>query len=360
MPYGQAVINSAFDYVRAQLEELVAAFGLEEEGEAILAIYHAIFRRSLAFSLGRRPAVSSRLNEDGTPIQFATSVGIQPASLRFVGDPGPLNAEGLLRMHAARSVMEEVVGIIGAEEELGSLDRLLAELTPQDDPALRDDPAGAFWIGAAFASGASPRLRIYVNSAWGGALKRWERIRRFVAHFDRSVAWEEVETRLPPSLTPLGMALTLTPRGKIRGTIYFRAFGLRLEEYVVLAQRSASTDNAEAIRGFGTALLGDESVYPAPSAVFSFGFGPEPGLTAELEFCAHCLFTDDAVARQQLKRLFSISHLDAGPYMILDRVLSPVDPRKGSPRVHSFIGVDVKYVGPVYTIYMKPDLSAFR
>jgi hypothetical protein len=354
----QATTGTAFDHVEAQLEELAAAFRLEAQAAAVRAVYRAIFRRSLGFAIGGRPAEPSRLNEDGTPIQFATAVGVRPAPLRMVGDPGPLDADGIPRMRAARAAIEEVAGIIGTEGELAGLRPLLAELAPPGDAALRDDRAGPFWIGAAFAPGVAARQRIYVNGGWGDRAARRARVRRFASHLGHSAGWEEIDKRLPASLEPLGMALTLSSGGPVRGAIYLRAFGLRLADYVALAKAAAGAANGAAIHAFGTALLGADAAYPTPSAVFSVGFGPERGLTAELEFCSHCLFRDDAEAQARSERLFAAAGVDDGSYRILARVLAAAASRGRPPRVHAFIGVGAKADGPAYTVYMKPDLSA--
>ena len=99
---------------------------------------------------------------------------------------------------------------------------------------------------------------------------------------------------------------------------------------------------------------------PTASAVLSFGFGSEPGLPTDLEFCAHCLYVDDAEAQAELERLFAAARLDPAPYRTLARALATPAPRPGPPRLHSFIGVDAKSAGLAYTVYMKPDLSAAR
>ena len=165
-------------------------------------------------------------------------------------------------MRAARATMREAAELIGAEAELAALSPFLFELAPEDAPALRADPAGAFWIGAAFAPGAAPRLRVYVNGSWGSRPAQSARLRRFAAHFDRAEAWDRGRGAIPPALAPLGLALTLAPGGKVRGAIYLRAFGLRLSDYAALASVASGQANAERIRAFGAALLGADAAHP--------------------------------------------------------------------------------------------------
>jgi hypothetical protein len=352
--------RGAFAHVATQLDALVTAFGLGAEAALIRAVYGAICRRALAFPIGEGPAGPSRLSEDGMPVQFATAVGPRPAALRFVADPGPLDAGGGARMRAARGTLREAAELIGTEPELAALAPILAALAPEDAPALRADPAGVFWIGAAFAPGVTPCMRVYLNGGWGSPAARSARLRRFAAHFHRAEAWDDLAAHFPPALVPLGLALTFAPGGQVRGAIYLRAFGLRLSDYAALAHAASGQANAERICAFGASLLGADATHPAPSAVLSFGFGPEPGLPAELEFCGHCLYADDAAAQAGLERLFSYSHLDPAPYRALARTLAPPAPRPGPPRLHSFIGADAKSAGPAYTVYMKPDLSGPR
>jgi len=93
----------ALGHVADRLDALVGAFGLEAEAARVRAVFDAICGRALAFPLAEGPAGRSRLTEDGTPVQFATSVGAGPAALRFVADPGPFHA-GAARTSAAVTI----------------------------------------------------------------------------------------------------------------------------------------------------------------------------------------------------------------------------------------------------------------
>lgn len=349
--------GSAFEHVQAQLEALTGAFALDAQQKVVRGVFRAIFRRSLGYSLGTKPPGRSRLNEDGAPIQFATAVGPHPAPFRFVGDVGPLDGEGNLRMRFAREAIEGVATLISAEAELDAIRPLLDALAPERDLTCRDDPAGALWLGAAFAAHAAPRMRIYVNGGWGSAPARWERLRTFAAHFAHAERWDAAMQILPSALSPLGLAVTLEPGARAKGAIYLRAFGLRLADYVTLASAVAGAANADAIQRFGMAILGKDAAYPTASAVLSVCLDPDLRPAVELEFCGHCLFANDGEARRRLLQLFSAARLDAGPYDALAAALSP-GPRQEAPsRTHSFVGVEAKSAGPTYTIYMKPQLS---
>jgi hypothetical protein len=353
------VAGSAFAELEARLAALAEAFGLGTEAGALRASYGAVFRRALAFPFGALPTGASRLSEDDTPIQLATAIGAGPPALRFVGDAGPPGAGGEERMRTARAAMTELAAILGIEPELAAVAPLLVELAPEAARALLDDHAGAFWIGAAFAPGATPRMRLYVNGSWGGPEAARGRRTRFAAWFDGAEVWAEAERRMPAALTPLGFALTLAPGRATRGAIYLRAFGLRLADYTRLAEATAGPANAELIAAFGTSLLGPDAAHPTPSAVLSFGFGAG-ALAAELELCAHCLFRDDAEAETRLLTLVAAQGLDPAPYLTLLRHLSPGARPGPPPRLHSFVGMDANAQSPAYTLYLKPDLAASR
>lgn len=352
----QDVAESAFARGAARLDDLVAMFGLDDQARLIGAAYVAICDRSLT-SRADGPAASSRLNADGTPLQFATVVGPRPAPLRLVADPGVLNHDGGSRMRDAFGALSRTAELLGAEAELSAVRPLLAELAPQHAAQLRAEPAGALWVGTAFAPGAVPRLRVYLNGAWGSPETRGRRIRRFTEHFGRADQWDDLEAQFPLALSPLGLSLTLTPGKPLRGAIYLRAFGLRVSDYANLALAASGHADADRIRAFGAALLGDGVAHPAPSAALSFHFGPEPGLPTELEFCAHCTYRDDVDAQAQLERLFDHAGLESAPYHHLVRALAPSSPRPGPPRLHAFIGTPAKGAGPAYSVYVKPDLS---
>ena len=347
---------SALVHMQRRLEALAEAFGLWGQAPAILAAYRAICRDALDFPLGARPG-TSRLSEDGTPIQFATTVGAAPPALRFVGDPAPPGVSGAARMRTAHAALAEVAATLGLTPELAAIAPFLAELAPQTARALLEDPAGPLWIGAAFAPGAAPILRIYVNGSWGTKAAASARLSHFAAYFGQAPAFADMERLRPDALTPIGLALTLAPGRPVRGAIYLRAFGLRVTDYTQLANAIAGPANAALIERFGAALLGPDSQHPTPSAVFSIGFSQASCPVAELEFCTHCLYRDDAEAQRHLLALFANASLDPAPYNSLLRHLSR-DTRPGPSHLHAFVGVDAKAASPAYTLYMKPDFAA--
>lgn len=363
---GTRASGTALAHVQGQLDKLGKGFGFDAQATTIRDAFDAIFHRSLDFPLGARPAAPSRLNEDGSPIQFATAVGADVPGLRFVGDVGPVGDFGADRSLAARKAIGDLAGIIGVRRELDEIMELLDVFAPQDDPILHRDPAGAFWIGLAFAPGIAPRLRLYINGSWGEESRQWNRVAEFAARAGQARAWDRVQMQLPTALKPLGLAVTLASGEPPLGTVYLRAFGVRTSDYAHVAETAAGPPVAAAIRKFAMALLGDDAAYPTPAAVMSFGLGPLHSaaptsetagpLSAELEICGHCLYRDDTEAHSRLMSAIAEMGLDPRAYLTLAGALTQDPLSPGPPRVHSFVGVDTKSPAPALTVYMKPDL----
>ena len=356
LPHCAVEPTSTFVDIRSRLGLLADAFELGDHTASALEAFDAIFEQSLAFPLGQKPSHPSRLNEDGTPIQFATTVGAYRAALRFVGEPGTPGTAGKERYRNGRECMMRVADIIGAEAELEDLAPALADLAPESDPVLLRDTAGVFWVGAAFAPAHSAQMRIYVNASWGRIERQWERLRQFASFFGQDAAWKRVQACLGTAMTPLGVALTLTAGRAPKGAIYFRAFGNRLSYYQAVAGTVSGQATARLIGEFGAALLGADMVHPTPSAVCSVGFGGNAQVDFEFELCGHCLFSSDKEGQQRLLSLFNGAEMDPSPYLTLLDGLSEGGLSDQGTRLHSFVGISTKGTRPAYSVYAKPDL----
>jgi hypothetical protein len=354
--------GTALNEVYGQFDTLAGGYALDPQREMLLAALNVVVRDSLFYPSRDGPPAPSRLNEDGTPIQFATALGTDRPGFRFVGDVGPLDGSGRDRQEAAQRAMGELAVIIGAEREFEDATGIVEAFAPSTARDLHRDPAGAFWLGADFSPGAFPRMRLYMNGSWGNAVQCWDRVTAFADHFGQAHSWASLRRQLPEALKPLGLALTLTPGRSPVGAVYLRAFGLRISDYAHLADVAAGPSAALAVTRFGAALLAEEAAFPAPSAVLSFGFGelvgskPQVGLSVDLELCGHCLFRDDSEARFGILSTLDALKVDPEPYLTLADVLTPGRSRPGPPRVHSFVGVGTKGAAPSFTVYMKPDM----
>jgi len=354
--------HDAYEHVAGLVEGLISRYGLHASRSLIVQVYEDIFRDALAFPLGSRPPRPSRINHDGTPIQFAATVGRGPHTLQFLGEPGGPSAGRGERLRASRACIESVAGRLGLQGDLSSLAPLLDALAPEDDLDLLAEPAGAYWVGAAFPMGRAPHLRIYVNARWGPMARRWARLDLLAQHF-RCAAWPGIAARLAPDLQPLGVAITLCAGQPPVGRIYLSAYGARMSYYEALANAHGGASLAQQVRTFGQCVLSDDYAYPTQSAVSSFGLAcpdaPEESDAPDFKFelCAHCLFDSDLQAAACLCAWLGRAGLDGADYSHLLDLFSGGQPSDERLDLHCYAGVGMRRGAPYGTIYIKPGLG---
>jgi hypothetical protein len=355
---------SAYSLVGELMEGLIARLDLVASRSLILRTYEDICHESLAFPLGARPPGPSRINHDGTPIQFAATVGPGARTLQFLGEAGAPNLAGRERMQANRECITAVAESLHMDGALSSVASLLDALAPETDIDLLADPGGAYWVGAAFPAGQAPHMRVYLNARWGQESGRWARLSRFAAYFG-CAQWPEIATGLTPDLQPLGVAITLSPDQPPGGRIYLSAYGKRMRYYEELAEAygiaplRGAASLAREWRAFGQSLLGDDYAYPTQTAVCSFGMGGyAPGDSAKpdlkLELCAHCLFASDVQAAGRLRSWYEQRNLDAVGYESILSILSAGHLSDEAVDLHCYAGVGLRRGAPYGTIYIKP------
>ena len=149
--------GSVYDLIARQLSVLTSQFILQDQRRQILDAYRAIGRDSLDYPRGNRPLATSTINHDGTPFQYALTLGVPSRILAFLGDVGPLDAAGDDRMDNSRRCMAYLAHSLDMPVSLQAVDELMDLLSTASDRTLREEPAGAFWIGAGFAQGHGPR-----------------------------------------------------------------------------------------------------------------------------------------------------------------------------------------------------------
>jgi hypothetical protein len=349
--------RSAYDDVGDLIAALIARFDLQGSRSLIMRTYKDICRDSLAFPCGTRPPGDSRINHDGTPIQFAVTVGSGHHTLQFLGEATTPGMVGLERMRAGRECITAVAGHLHVDGALSSVTHLLDALAPETAIDLLADPGGAYWVGAAFAGECESHLRIYVNANWGKEDTRWARLSRFAAHFEFA-QWPEVAARLEPDLQPLGIAITLSGEHPPTGRIYLSAYGKRMPFYEELADVYGGANLARQVGEFGRCVLGDDYAYPTRTAVCSFGLGGDTMPDFKFELCAHCLFASDVEATARLRCWFAAANLDASDYLDMLDVLSSGPVSGKAPDLHCYVGVGLRRGAPYATIYLKPRLIA--
>ena len=352
------VPRSGYDYVGSQIAALIARFGLHESQAQVMQTYADLCSDSLAFPYGARLPDHSRINHDGTPIQYAVTLGSANHTLQFLSEAGGSGVTGAERMRLNRECIATLAGRFQASAALTSVTPLLDALAPATNVDLLADPGGAYWVGAAFSLARTPALRIYVNARWGKEQDRWVRLSRFAAHFGASAPWVEIAGRLASDLQPLGMAITLHGDQPIDGRIYLSTYGKHMPHYEALAEVYGGPDFMRQLRSFGRCVLGDDYVYPTQTAACSFGFGESPTPDFKFELCAHCLFGSDVEAVARLRTWFEVAQLDATDYWDMLDVLSEGHLSDTAPVLHCYVGMGLRRGAPYTTVYLKPQLSA--
>ena len=146
------VESSWYELVAGQLQALISKVGIEETSAQLYQAYELICRTSLdcAVEPGTR---SSRLNLDGTPIQFALALGHPTVPLQFLSESG--NPD--MSHSEAREFIDETVRALSAllhlRGDLDSIVDLIHRASVVDARGLDPDRGGNFWVGAGFASG---------------------------------------------------------------------------------------------------------------------------------------------------------------------------------------------------------------
>jgi hypothetical protein len=326
----------------------------------VMQSFHTICWQSLAFPLGARPPNFSRINHDGTPFQFAVSLGLPTRTLQFLSEAGMPGLSGAERIRGSRDCILDIARCLQTDAPLSDVADLLDVLAPDTHPELLADPAGAFWIGVAFASSKKPQLRIYTNAKWGSDRDKITRLRHFASHFRVLEPWKELENALASNMNPLGTALTLCGDGPPTGRIYFSGYGNHLRYYQELAHSISDASFTPALDQFAECILGDDREYPTPSAVCSFGVGEGQAWDFKFELCAHCLFATDVEAHARLRHWFEIASVDAADYIHVLKVISDGHLSTAASDLHCYIGIGIKQRGIYFTVYLKPRLTGSR
>jgi hypothetical protein len=350
--------QSGYTYIGCQIAALIERFELHESRSQIMRTYADICRDSLAFPRDTHPPDYSQINQDGTPIQYAVTIGTSHHTLQFLSEAGGPNLTGAERIRVNRESITTVAHHLHLTGKLASIIHLLDALAPETDIDLLADPGGAYWIGAAFTAERAPYLRIYINARWGKEQDRWARLSRFAAYFNGSLPWREIASTLAPDLQPLGTAITLNGKTSPTGRIYLSAYGKPMHYYEKLAESHSGIHFMNHLRTFGRCMLADDYAYPTQTAVCSFGFGANPKLDFKLELCAHCMFTSDMEAATRLRSWFEVAHLDAADYWDMLDILSKGHLSDRATDLHCYAGMGLRNGVPYSTIYLKPRFIA--
>lgn len=343
-----------------QLKELVFRFDLRHKLGEVRQAYEMLCSESLAIPLGQRPPEFSRINEDGTPFQYALTMGSgRPSPLQFLSEAGIPGSSMIDRVSLSRQRILGLCAMIGAAARTEELSNLLDRVAPATDFELLAENAGAFWLGVRFSADKPTRLIVYINGKWGDADARWGRLNEFAASVGAREQWGAMETLLSRGMKPLGMALTVSGDDPIKGRIYASAYGKPLVFYERVVQSLSGTRFCPLFGQFAEIMLGDERQYPTRSAVCSFGLNPQAGPDFKFELCGHCMFTSDTDAIAKCTRWLTL--LDANPahYQHVLEVIAHRLPNTTHTDVHSYVGFGWKGNDVYGSIYLKPQVIRF-
>jgi hypothetical protein len=345
--------RSLYEHVGQQLTALISLFGVEAAGATITRAYALLCRQSLDMPCERRPIGASRLNADATPFQFALALGASAPVLQFLAETAPPDVMGAQRIAIAHQRIGDLAVLFGAERALSATRLWLDELAPIDAPDLLADHSGAIWTGAAFAAGASARLKVYVNARWGDVGAQWSRLDQFAHHFDAEPDWRLARQRMP-DLHPLGVSLAIGADSQPAGRIYLSGFGKRWEEYEALGAHFGGSAFGRDLRHAGQALLGSDYAYPTRSVVVSLGLQGGAIADIKVELCGHCAFDSDAQAKARCLRWLQSKGFDPGIYVQTLNVLCPGPVHTAETRLHAYLGAGSGSGRPGLAFYFNP------
>jgi hypothetical protein len=351
----ERVESSWYELIAGQLHALIPKVGIEEASAQLYQAYELICRASLSCPVepGTR---SSRLNLDGTPIQFALALGHPTVPLQFLseaGDPGMSHTEN-------RAFIEETVRALSALLQLrGDLDSILDLIRKASAVNAREidpDRGGTFWVGAGFASGGKSGIKIYINGKSGAPSERWSKFEDFAEFFGAAETHRQLRQLLAGKMTPLGMAVSLHQDENPNGRIYLSGYGNPVSYYESLLRHFGGKQYIELFKQYTRVMLGRDRAYPTQSVVFSVGFeqGADDPPDVKIEFCGHCLFQGDSQARDRCLRWLTLRNIDPHTYTDQLEVLAgPMSPTKVN--THVYLGLGWKKQRDYTSIYLKPQ-----
>jgi hypothetical protein len=352
------VENSWYQLIARQLHALIPKVGIEAASAQLYQAYELICRASLGYAVesGTR---SSRLNLDGTPIQFALALGHPTVPLQFLseaGDPGLSHSE-------STEFVEETVRALSAllrlQGDLDSVLDLIRGASAVDAREIDPDRGGTFWVGAGFTSGGKSGIKIYINGKSGAPSERWSKFEDFAEFFGAVKTYHQLRQLLAGKMTPLGMAVSLRQDENPDGRIYLSGYGNPVSYYESLLRHFNGSQSVEPFRQYIQVMLGKDRAYPTQSAVFSVGFeqGTDAPPDVKIEFCGHCLFQGDVEARDRCLEWLRLRNINPHAYTDhLEILAGQMSPTKVN--AHVYFGLGWKKQREYTSIYLKPQPGA--
>ncbi len=351
----ERVKTSWYELIAGQLQELIPKFGLAQGSAQLYQAYELICRASLGDYPVELKTRSSRLNLDGTPIQFALALGHQDIPLQFLSEAGDPSLSYSETMEFIEKTVRELSILLQLRGDLDSIFNLVRKASAVNAREVDPDRGGTFWLGAGFAAGGKSGIKIYINGKSGAESERWAKFEDFATFFEAFETHHIVRQLLAGKMTPLGMAVSLSQGESPNGRIYLSGYGNPVSYYENLLWHFGGGYYADLFRKYTEVMLGKDRAYPTQSVVFSVGFGPGTDWPPDvkIEFCGHCLFHGDSQATDRCLQWLTLRNIDTRAYTDQLRVLAgQMSPTKVN--THVYLGLGWKKQQDYTTIYLKP------
>jgi hypothetical protein len=350
--------NSWYELVAEHLQALIPKAGIEDASAQLYRAYALICRASLGGQVepGTR---SSRLNLDGTPIQFALDLGHSTVPLQFLSEAGEPNMSHSESREFIDETVRELSALLQLRGDLDSILNLIHRAAAVDAQARASDRTGTFWVGAGFGSGGKSAVNIYINGKGGTPGERWSKFQTFAEFFGADRIRRKLKALLAGRMTPLGMAISLRPDENPAGRIYLSGYGNPVSYYENLLHHFGGDQCVDLFQQYTHVMIGSDHACPTQSTVFSVGFGEsaEAPPDIRIEFCGHCLFQGDLQARDRCLQWLRLRNIDLRAYSDQLEVLAG-QMSQSRVNTHVYLGLGWKKQQEYTTIYLKPHPTA--
>ena len=348
------VETSWYELVARQLQALIPKVGIEEASTQLYKAYELICRSALGcpVELGTR---SSRLNLDGTPIQFALALGHSSVPLQFLSEAGTPEMSNCEAGEFIGETLRALSALLHLRGDLDSVLALIRRAGTGDPRDIDPDRGGKFWVGAGFASGGKSGVKIYINGKSGPPAQRWSKFAEFAVFFGATKSLQQLRTLISGKMTPLGTAVSLQRDENPNGRLYLSGYGNTVSYYENLLRHFGGKQYTDPFEQYTRVMLGKDRAYPTQSAVFSVGFeqGGNGPPDVKIEFCGHCLFQGDEQAKDRCLQWLTLRNINPQAYTDQLEVLAgQMSPTKVN--THVYLGLGWKKQREYTTIYLKP------
>ena len=334
-----------------RLTRLIRHLGRHRQETEIRHCFNIVCRESLQPGAGW-----SSLNADGTPVQFALSLleGQRPA-FEFVGEAFHPHMDYSARRAFGLETMTCLSHAIGLKEQFATVKLQLETLADGEPAGDWEDPAGAFWMGAAFAPADPISMMVYVNARRGPEKTRLKRLLQFARSSAPKAEWLPVfEAAEAGGLNPLGAGLRIGRHAHSHTRVYFGAYGVKPDDYRRWFRQAGAGEPFDgSLAIFFEQTLRTRLAFPTQSGVFSFGVNGSGEWSPKLELCGHCTWKTDHETASGCVTWLRRLRIDADLYRGALQILTHNNESQQSA-VHAYIGVGTKHAKPYASIYFNP------